>query len=340
MSDDPNNGDGKKGQLTVATKSSKQIINATKTGKTVIDGWMKQDTGPSSDWVGAENSTEELDETESNGSTVEGTQLNRRECLAALGASLAIPGVVAQTAQADEQEDGYGTGEYGSGPYGDPVDDEDDDKSDEEEENVAVETNDATEVDDSSVILRGTLTELEGYDEATVYFEWGETGEGLSETTDEQTLESTGEFDSEVTSLESGTEYEFRAVVGPEGDLDTGDTLSFTTESEDEDEVLDADPQIVKLDAEDTSNSNNPHVDASIEWQATIDEGELDAAMLMISDSSGVIISQRNYSLSGQTAERSKTKRIHRGSGETYTVELTVYSAHETAEFERTTIQS
>ena len=123
---------------------------------------------------------------------------------------------------------------------------------DKEEENLAVETHNATDVDDSSATLNGELIELEDYEEATVYFEWGESGKDLPNTTDEQTLEPTGEFDDEVTDLDGDAEYEFRAVAEADDDSDTGDTLTFTTDSDDDDETTG--PVIDEFELEDTSN--------------------------------------------------------------------------------------
>ncbi len=305
-----------------------------------LPNWMAHrlasDAGPDSARDGTEPTSDSDDESSDDerdvSASLEDAPIKRREWLTAMGVIVAAPAVGTGVARADTQ--GYGAGEYGSGPYGDPVDEDD-----EEIRTIAVETHEVADVD-NPVTLRGELTELEGYDEAVVYFEWDESDGGLSRTTDEQTLESTGGFDDEITDLESDTEYEFRAVVESGDESDTGDTLSFITEpEEEEEEELDAVPEILRLDVEDISNPRNPHVDISIEWQAAIDEGELDSAeMLLYGTDSGAFT--WNYDLSGQSAERSETERIHRGSGETYTVYLTVYSGHDTSESEYTTFQS
>lgn len=98
---------------------------------------------------------------------------------------------------------------------------------------IAVETNDATDTSSTYATLNGNLTTLDGYDSSSVYFEWGEHGGNLSNTTDEQTLDSVGEFDTDITDLDSGTGYEFRAVVEANGDTDTGDTFMFRTDDTD-----------------------------------------------------------------------------------------------------------
>ncbi len=292
-------------------------------------------------------------ETESDPSTARtGIPINRRTWLATLSTVAVAPAVAAEAVRAGEN--GYGTGEYGSGPYGDPVDD------DEAEERFVVETRDASNVGIESATLNGKLTELEGLDEVIGYFEWGPSG-SLSNRTDGKTLHSTGDFSDRVSGLEGDTEYEFRAVVESGDTYETGSTLSLTTEREEEDEehdegeeeeqdeegeesAPDTVPEIQKLIAEDISNPRNPHVDASIEWQATIEDGELDAAELTVSDSDGVVLSWE-YDLNGQTAERSEEERIQHGAGQRgssvqYTVELIVHSNHGTTESEIITFES
>ena len=154
--------------------------------------------------------------------------------------------------------------------------------SDKEEESLAVETHDATDVDESSATFRGELTELGGYDEATVYFEWGESGDDLPHTTDEQTLDFTGEFDDEVTDLESDTEYEFRAVAEADDDSDTGDTITFTAESADDDDEETTAPVIDEFDLTDTSNPRWARVE--VDWTVSDDGGSLDEVTTEIED--------------------------------------------------------
>ena len=262
-----------------------------------------------------------------------GAPIGRRAWLKTMSGIAATSAVGAQVVSADNE--GYGAGEYGSGPYGDPETEDDDDEG-----SVAVETRTAT-VDDQTATLSGALTELEGYTEAQVYFEWDERGDELDNTTAPQTVESNGEFDDQLNDLERDTEYAFCAVVEAGDDIERGDTLLFEVGGDDGDgeDQLDSDPEIVELKVEDTSNSRNPHVDVTIEWEASIEEGELGAAEVTVSDSDGEVLSWE-YDLSGQTAERSEEERIHHGSGETYTVKLTVHSGHDTTESERITIES
>lgn len=106
-----------------------------------------------------------------------------------------------------------------------------------EDTSVEVETDDASDVEADSAVLEGDLTELGDSDRATVYFEWREEGDDSWERTDTQRLDDTGSFSEEISDLESDTEYEFRAVVETnDGETDTGEALSFTTEEVEDDD--------------------------------------------------------------------------------------------------------
>ena len=256
--------------------------------------------------------------------------LTRRTYLTALGISTAVPIGGAQRARG--QEYGYGVEGYGSGGYGGSTD-----GTDTEGTILEAETQTVTNIGTSSATFTGAVTELDGYDSATVFFQWGESNTGLPKETAGENLDSVGEFDAEVSTLEDGTDYSVRAVAEAEDTVDTGETLSFTTEESDEPTAA---PMITELAAEDVSNPKNPHIDAAIDWRTTIDEGELATAELTLSDSSGVITIWE-YDLDGATAGTSEEYRISHGArgGGTYTVELTVKSGHGTQNHDQTTIQ-
>lgn len=115
-------------------------------------------------------------------------------------------------------------------------------------------------------------------------------------------------------------------------------------EADGDDDVSEGTPEIERLSGEDTSNPRNPHVEATIEWAASIEESELYAAILILSDPNGDI-KRWKYDLSGQTVERTEEKRIpHGASGDnedlTYTLELTVYSYYGNTDYETTTFES
>jgi|GEM_PF-330517 hypothetical protein len=99
------------------------------------------------------------------------------------------------------------------------------------EGSLSVTTDGATDVAETSATLNGSLTDLGGADSADVSFEWGPSGD-LSNATTTQTLSATGSFSEELTGLDSGTDYEFRAVAeASDGGTDTGGVATFTTGS-------------------------------------------------------------------------------------------------------------
>ncbi len=92
-----------------------------------------------------------------------------------------------------------------------------------------VTTQPAEEVTTSSAVLYGQL-EIGPEDEVTVFFYWGETGEGLLNETPTSTMNNSGLFDREIAGLQPDTEYEFRAAVKWNGEERTGSILTFTTD--------------------------------------------------------------------------------------------------------------
>ena len=99
---------------------------------------------------------------------------------------------------------------------------------------LAVSTNSATGVGETSATLNGSLDDLGDASSADVYFEWGTAGSGLPNTTSTQTATSTGSFSDSISGLSEGTDYEFRAVAATGDDSDTGSIQSFTTDSDDD----------------------------------------------------------------------------------------------------------
>ena len=97
---------------------------------------------------------------------------------------------------------------------------------------ASVQTDPATNVDFESAQLNGEVTDLADESEVEAYFEYRETGatEWIETTT--QTISDPQTYDETVTELDDDTEYEFRAVIDDTGGetLDTGDTLTFTTD--------------------------------------------------------------------------------------------------------------
>ena len=242
-------------------------------------------------------------------------KVTRRGWLAAVGASVAVAAGATGTGSADEH--GYGSSGYGAGPYGG------ENQTDTVETVLGVSTVGATAAETTSATVVGSLSELQGVESAAVSFEYGPVNEDLPESTAEQTVESTGEFETTVTGLASDTEYEVRAVARADGEVATGGTATFSTEAEST-----PTPTIERLVGADVSNRRNPHVDAELSWAASITDGEIYAAELTLSGPDG-LINTWEYDLNGQAVERTETDRIPLGAreaGTQYTLDLIVYS--------------
>ena len=98
--------------------------------------------------------------------------------------------------------------------------------------NIEVETQAATNIDFFSATLNGEVTEIEGFEDADVFFEYGETVEELD--TAPQTITEPQTFDESVDELVNDTQHEFRAVALGDGDPEErfeGDILTFTTDN-------------------------------------------------------------------------------------------------------------
>lgn len=253
-------------------------------------------------------------------------QFTRRRYLGILGSTTAAVAVGA-TGAASASEGGYGASGYGTDAYG---------GTESTTPSLTVSTVGSTDVATTSATLVGELTEMQNTDSASVYFEWGPSNDGLTSKTAEQTVSATGQFEATLSDLSSGTDYDFRAVAAADGTVVTGATSSFQTTTE---EKTEGTPTIEHLTGADVSNPKNPHVDAELDWKATIADSELYAAELTLSDENGQLDSWQ-YDLSGQTAaEATETKKLpHRADEDTeYTVDLIVYSYYGNTDEQTTT---
>lgn len=134
---------------------------------------------------------------------------------------------------------------------------------------IVVTTGETSDVDTESATLLGELEELEGFDEATVSFEWGETGDGFPNTTPGQVVTEPESFDAQIESLTPDTEYEFRALAEAGDDTDVGETVTFSTPPEGtEPPEID---QFVVVDEE-----HQAHARATIEWAVSSNEDTID----------------------------------------------------------------
>ena len=196
--------------------------------------------------------------------------------------------------------------------------DAEDDENGVEDPSLSVVTHEATSVDTSSATINGELTELEGHDEATVYFEWGESAAGLPNATDGQTLSSTASFSDELTNLDASTEYEFRAVAEAGEDSDTGDTLRFTTDPDDDEDEETTAPVIDEFELTDRSNPRWARV--RVDWAVSDDDGNLDTVTSELGDG----LDSQTSDVSGSSASGEHDLRERDGHGKTYDVTLTV----------------
>jgi subtilisin len=188
---------------------------------------------------------------------------------------------------------------------------------------VAVSTADATNVGDTSATLNGDLTDLGGADSADVYFEYGQSGGSRSNATSAQTLSATGSVSADVSGLDSGTEYEFRAVAeASDGDGDTGSLLTFTTGggSGSTEPVVDS-YRVTE------AGSPNPHAEITADWAVSDADGDLVTVAVEVFDGSGTRIDASSTDVSGGNASGTDQFTVKHARGETFDVTLTVTDA-------------
>ncbi|WP_436347262.1 fibronectin type III domain-containing protein [Natronorubrum sp. FCH18a] len=197
----------------------------------------------------------------------------------------------------------------------------------------AVETGSVTAVDDESATVTGELADLGGADSATVAIQYRAAGETAWHESDGETLTTTGTFDAAITGLESGTEYEYRAVVRADGTTETGATTTLTTD------VGAHEPTVDVLSGSEDS-SPNPHAELAVDWRVTDADGDLSSVSVTIRDGSGQVVDRTLESVGGDVASGSLTEGVKHGAGDTYEVTLEVEDGTETVVTERTTIEA
>ncbi len=195
----------------------------------------------------------------------------------------------------NDNEQGAGLVDVAAALDVDEEDDDPDDPDDPEDVEVTVETNEAENIGETAATLNGELTQLENAEEATVYFEWGESGD-LSNTTSDQSLSSAGGFDETLSGLSSDTDYEFRAVAEAEGESDEGNTLTFTTDAEDDNGDVESDPEIDEFEV--TARSSGPWNRAEVTWEVSHEDGALEEITTELLDG-GTVLDSETTSISG-----------------------------------------
>lgn len=130
--------------------------------------------------------------------------ISRRGCLQSIGVVIGVPVVSETTTASTASSDGFGQGGYGRASYGGT--------------GVAVATDAATDMTDTSATLTGSLTDLDGASTVEVYFEYRPVGADTWTATASQTLSSTESFSASISGLTEGTEYAYRPVVSGDDD--------------------------------------------------------------------------------------------------------------------------
>ena len=197
----------------------------------------------------------------------------------------------------DDNEQGAGRLNVADAVDADEEDDEDDDEEDDDEESVAVVTDEATDVGETSATLNGEVTELDGADEADVGFEYGESGGDLSNAVDAGTVSGAEAFDATVDDLDSDTEYEFRAVAETTEDSEEGDVLTFVTE--DEEETENTAPVIDRWDV--STRATGPWSRAESVWEVSDDDGNLESVTTELLEG-GSVVAEETSTVSGSSA--------------------------------------
>ena len=143
-----------------------------------------------------------------------------------------------------------------------------------EDEPPTVRTRGSSDVDDTSAIVTGEVTDIGGADEVNAAFEWREDGSSEWRTTSPQILDTPAEFREELSELTAETSYEFRAIADSEEGAERGDTRSFTTEEpEDEPPAVSTDRATEITDTsstltgEVTDLGGADEVEAAFEWR-------------------------------------------------------------------------
>ena len=124
-----------------------------------------------------------------------------------------------------------------------------------ENSDVAVATLQVTDIEEDEATLNGSVRKLD--EDATVWFEYGETRDDLEDTTSEVSVDEDDEgdtFEATITGLDEDTRYYFRAVIEDEdGDEHYGVLRAFHTDDGGTDED---DPDVDTDDADDVTDDS------------------------------------------------------------------------------------
>ena len=236
-----------------------------------------------------------------------GDPIKRRAVLqlAGLAVTATIPAGVVSGSDG-EGATGYGYGRYGEGGYGST-----------DEPSPLVTTGKVTERTESSAKFIGELSDTGGADETTCYFEWRELGREDWNATTPSVLETEGTFSHTVSTLESDTAYEVRAVGEAGTASDIGDTRTFRTEPEANEQDP---PKIDRFELEDRSNP--VWLRTRIDWRVTADADLVECKTEF--RVGGTTVDTETSSISGSTATGEHNHRYRTRRDRTAEVVMTV----------------
>jgi len=227
--------------------------------------------------------------------------------LAGIAATAALSKESMKVAGAEDTDSGYGVSGYGEGGYGGNT----------EESSLSVKTLSATDVDASSALLGGEVTDLGSADLVTALFEYRLAGDSQWSETASTTLSTASTYSVAVSGLESDSSYEFRSVVYSERETFTGETQTFTTESNESPEP------VLSIDQFELTDRSNPRwARVRADWSVSVDGGELDTVLTKLIAEN--VEDCEMSSVEGSEASGKHGLRKLDGDGSTYDVQLVV----------------
>lgn len=158
----------------------------------------------------------------------------------------------------------------------------------------------------------GNITEDK---EALVYFQWRVQGEEDWIDSEQETVDSEGEFERQISDLDPGQEYEFRAVIEVD-EIVTGEIRQFATEQEDDGE--DSGPSIDQFDVQNNTTSLWSRFD--VDWTVTDASGNLDTIISKLRYN-GATVAAESTGITGYSESYTHVLRVR---GEVDEVKLTV----------------
>lgn len=181
-----------------------------------------------------------------------------------------------------------------------------------------VSTGTAGAIDDTSATLTGTLGDLGDAASADVFFEYRKSFETTWVATPKQTFSEPTGYSADVTGLEPGTEYTFRAAaVDSNGFQTTGGGAQFTTTGS-------GSPPTIDTFTVTEAGDPNPHVDITVEWSVSDPNGDLAEVVVGLLDADGNLLDAIPTDVSGSSASGTDEFFVKKGEGQRYTVSLTV----------------